>query len=449
MTQRIKSIGIAVITAITTVGLLGINSFVSATVPGTNQRVSLTSTGGQTNGDSLSSLISSNGEVVAFYSGATNILSSGGAGLFARNLKSGAVSRINASTAGTVANSSTNLLKISATGRYALFSSNFASNLIDGTTTPTTYPQMYLRDINGSTTTLVSQTPTGTLSNGSYIDALGVSSDGRFIAYTTNASNLHADSTDGTPHLYVLDRRDNTISIVDRKTDGTVGTTNSSWAPQGAMSCDGSFLAFTYPSNMIVGDTNSNHVDVYLLDRRGVTDRLTNLTKTANAAAMGASISCNGDYVGFKSLAQNIDSSITVNNVYNAYRPYIYDRVNGTYRFAAVTNSGTATDAAICGMTLANVPCIQISDTGLGVFSANDSTLTGNSGNQVYIRDIYAGTTELISKNSSGIASGSYSLSTNSITADGNVVSHSSDASNLVSGDTNGRWDVFTSLTGY
>lgn len=84
----------------------------------------------------------------------------------------------------------------------------------------------------------------------------------------------------------------------------------------------------------------------------------------------------------------------------------------------------------------------------MGVFSANDSTLTGASGDQIYMRDIYTGITELVSKNSSGVVAngGSYDPY---ISADGKIVAYPSGATNLISGDTNSSVDIFTSLTGY
>lgn len=447
MRKELRQIGYIIFAVAVSVSLVNLDDLVSATVPGSNQIVSLRSTGNLANNHSGQPLISADGKVAAYHTEAVNILPTNGKGIFARNLATGSIDRVSMSTAGVISDGNNQLRAISATGRYVLFSS-FSSNLIDGNTTPTTYPHLYLRDRTNATTVLVSKTPAGVLSDSGISSVLGVSSDGRFVAYTSNATNLHADSTDGNPHLYLLDRSANSLSIIDRKTDGTVGTTNSSWGPAGAMSCDGAMFAFTYPSNLIVGDTYSNHVDVYLLDRRGDTDRLTNLTKTANSAALGASISCNGDFVGFKSLGTNIDTSVAVNSVYQAYRPYIYDRVNETYHFAAMTASGLATDAAVCGTVLSNTTCIQISDTGLGTFHANDSTLTGDSGTQVYIRDIYAGTTELVSKNSTGVV-GNGSSEVPKISASGAMVIYTSGASNLIVGDGNGKNDVFTSLTGH
>jgi hypothetical protein len=450
MQKRVKIFSFVMAAMLIGVSVLNLTNSASATVPGTNQIVSRNTSGNQANNWSGSSFISANGNMVVFYSRATNIVSSGGSGVFVKNLTTGSVTRVNVSTAGVISDESSTPVytvpeAISATGRYILLNS-YAPNLIDGTTMSTSNPQLYLRDTVASTTTLVSQTAAGVVSNGSVIGSLGVSSDGRFVTFLSNASNLHPDSTNGKAHLYMVDRSNNSISILDRKTDGTLGSTVAS--PSGSMSCDGSFVTFQYGSNLIVGDTDSNHVDVYLLDLRSGGNKLTNLTKTANSAAFAPTISCNGDFVGFDSLATNIDPNLSVTSVVNAYRPYVYDRVNSNYYFAAVTSSNTSTNAAVCG-TSGSTKCIQVSDKGVGVFQANDSTLMGVSGSQIYMRDIYAGTTDLISKNSAGTSANAGVSPFPTISADGKIVSYWASASNLVSGDTNSQEDIFTSLTGY
>lgn len=440
-----KRIAIVVAAGAAVMGSLNLPGLVFATVPGNNQRVNMTSSGGQPNDGSSNGLVSADGRFVVFNSVARNILPTGGGGTFLRNLSSGSISRVNVSTSGAIDDSGGNNTiphKISATGRYVLFTS-YATNLIDNTVISASVPQLYLRDTSASTTSLISQSLNGAVSNGSLLTPLGVSSDGRFIAFSSNASNLHTESTDGKTHLYMLDRLDNSLTILDRKTDGTLVSQN--FGSSGSMSCDGSMITFEYGANLIAGDIDSGHVDVYLLDRRGSADKLTNLTKFANAAARGPSISCNGDYIGFSSRSNNIDTSRTIAAGY--IRPYVFDRVNGTYMLASVTASNTVTNTAICGTIDGPVQCIGLSDTGLGVFSMTDTSLTGATGTQVYLRDLYAGTTELVSRSSTGIAGNDKSQQP-TITASGKSVVYTSGATNLVSNDTNGWYDVFMSSTG-
>lgn len=457
--KYIKRSSIVIIAAVTTIGFLNLNNHVSAIVPGINQRISLRYTGEETTKTSSNPLVSANGQAVVYDSNDAYILSTGGQGIFKHNITTGATERVNISTAGTVSDTTswTSPESISASGRYILFRSA-ATNLIDGMTLPVTTSnvQLYLRDTVASTTELISQVPgsnAGTISNGNVpIRGEGVSSDGRFVLFVTNASNLHVDATDGKPHVYMLDRLDNTLSILDRKTDGSVQDYPSSHNAMSAdMSCDGSLVVLQSRVNLIVGDSPSSGIDIYLLDRRGDTSKLTNITRLANGPSYGPTISCNGDFIGFKSKASNLDPTISVTANATITRPYIFDRVNESYHLASVTTSGTEPTGGICGASgndyfAESVPCIWLSDTGLGVFKSNNSSLTGDSGRQVYIRDIYANTTELVSKNSSGVASNmSHGGDVKSISADGTITTYSSNATNLVPEGTNGHQNIFTS----
>ena len=445
MSSWIKSaISIALATLIT-VGVVNINGIAAAIVPGVNERISLRPNGLLPSGSSSWNYIAPNGKMLVYTSSAINILPSGGRGVFIYNFTTGTTNRVNVSTAGVVDNggSTTYSEGISATGRYVIVNSQ-ASNFIDGTTIPTTHRQLYLRDTVTSTTTLITQSSDGAISNGSSSEGMGVSSDGRFVLFGSNATTLHPDSTDGKKRLYMLDRTDNSLTLIDRRTDGTVAT-NNYWGVDASMSCDGSIIAFSNEDNLIVGDTPTGRVDLYLLDRRGATDKLTNLTRNANYFAASASVSCNGDYVGFESKATNLDQTVSVPVVNN--RPYVYDRVNNSYHFVAMTSSNAVMTQAVCGTTNGS-PCVRISDTGVATFVANTTLLTGHSGSQVYIRDIHSGTTELVSKNSSGVESDGSGMYDPTITADSAKITYSSNATNLLPGS-NGHSHVFTSLTGY
>ena len=91
---------------------------------------------------------------------------------------------------------------------------------------------------------------------------------------------------------------------------------------------------------------------------------------------------------------------------------------------------------------------MALSDNGQVIFNTNDSSLTGVSGNHGYIRDISTGVTELVTKNSSGVAANA-NAGVGSITADGSSLLIVSSSSNLVTGDTNNKSDIFLAPTGY
>src|SRR6478735_5004109 len=93
---------VLVITGLALLGVAILIPLASATVPGTNQIVSMnySGTGPANNHSSWAALISANGKYVFFNSSATNIVSSGGSGSFLRNLANNATVRTNISTSG-------------------------------------------------------------------------------------------------------------------------------------------------------------------------------------------------------------------------------------------------------------------------------------------------------------------------------------------------------------
>lgn len=442
-----------IIIAVVVFGLVYASTKASAIVPGDNQRVSLMYNGQQTpsNYGSPESFLSADGKKVVFRSQSPNIIQGGGPGIFERDLATGSVIKINVSTSGVQQTGDLYIPKaVSSNGRFVLFIAE-APNLIDGQTTDTAHWQLYLRDTLLSVTTLVTKSMAGATSNGSgFPTTLGVSSDGRFVVFTSNATNLDSDATDGFGHLYRLDRLDSQLSLIDRKTDGSLGSTSSSWSPEGGMSCDGSLIAFQYPSSLIVGET-STHIDIYLLDLRSGT-HLTNITKGAQWSSEWPTISCNGDYIGFMSPSSNLDAAHTTGYQGNQL-PYVYDRMSDRFHLAAVTPTGDVpTSGLVCSgqLSYAGSGCkMGLSDTGLAAFASNNSSLAGSSFTQIYLTNIYSGTTEVLSKSSSGSPGNNESSIYPTLSRDGTLAGYSSLSSNLVPNDTNSQVDAFVSQTGY
>lgn len=417
----------------------------SATVPGTNTLISTNSSGTSTtpNGSS-EAVVSANGKFAAFDSNSNYIVSSDTnytSDVYVRDLSANTVSRVSVTSAGGQATGPSLTPVISETGRYVVFKS-MAPDLISGVTVPTTYYQLYLHDTQANTTTLLTQDSTGNAANASSIPK-GVSSDGRFVLFTSGATNLTAAATNAGQNIYMLDRATNTFTILNYKYDGTlpnnIGTNTSA-----RMSCDGSLVAFSTTNDL--GPIPSTHYDIYLLDRRAG-NRLTNLTGAANGAAAIPSISCNGDYIGFTSYATNLDPASGSSPAYT--HAYVYNRINQTFTIADRSTSGALGTTNVCGITA--LDCVQISDNGVAVFAApyTANLVTGATGTQLYIHDLNSGSTELLSQNSSGTP-GNHDSAHPTISMDGSIVGYSSYATNLVSAtDTNSAQDAFTSLTGH
>src|SRR4029453_10228645 len=157
--------------------------------PGSTTRVSTSTGGGQGNGRSFVPAISADGWYVAFYSDASNLVSgdtNGTRDVFVRDLQRGETTRVSVSTSGTEANGDSFAPGISSDGRYVAFASA-ATNLVDGDTNDAN--DIFVRDRQTNTTTRVSVGYDGSQANGGS-DPPSLSGDGRLVAFTSAAPNL-------------------------------------------------------------------------------------------------------------------------------------------------------------------------------------------------------------------------------------------------------------------
>jgi Tol biopolymer transport system component len=104
---------------------------------GTTTRVSVDTSGGDANASSSSPSISADGHLVAFVSGATDLVVGDGSGginqndVFVRNLLTGVTTRVSVDMAGGDADATSDEISISANGRFVAFSSD-AADLVPG-----------------------------------------------------------------------------------------------------------------------------------------------------------------------------------------------------------------------------------------------------------------------------------------------------------------------------
>ncbi len=155
---------------------------------------------------------------------------------------------------------------MSADGRYVTFAAQIF---------PTPVTRGLLRDRLLGTTTVLNSSTSGLSTHQK------ISPDGRFILFSSNASNLVSGDTNGVDDLFVLDRQ---LGMTERVTVGTDGTQGDQFTTLGQISPDGRFVAFQTLSTTLLGsggDTNAIN-DIY------VRDRLLNVTKRVSVAYDGA-----------------------------------------------------------------------------------------------------------------------------------------------------------------
>ena len=144
---------------------------------------------------------------------------------------------------GAKADGESNSPVISADGRYVAFVSS-ARNLV---AEPTTGTQVYVRDLVAATTTLVSRADGqgGAVANGDSGPPFGprISADGRYVAFTSVATNLDPDDTDATQAVYVRDIVQGETTLVSRA-NGPSGVKPNSFSQLPAIAGDGQSVAF-------------------------------------------------------------------------------------------------------------------------------------------------------------------------------------------------------------
>ena len=112
---------------------------------------------------------------------------------------------------------------------------------------------VFVRDRQTGATRRVSVGPGGVQGDSSSFTP-SISADGRFVAFSSSASNLVPDDINGIPDVFVRDRQTGTTRRVSVGPGGVQGN-SSSFDP--AISADGRFVAFiSAASNLVPGDTN-------------------------------------------------------------------------------------------------------------------------------------------------------------------------------------------------
>ena len=314
---------------------------------------------------------------------------------------------------------------VSADGRYVVFTTA-APNLVPDDTNNTW--DVLVRDRRTGTTSRISASSAGSPGdNSSYGQAM--SPDGRYVSFTSDATNLVPGDTNGVYDGFVHDRRAGTTSRVTL-TDGGAQADARSYAP--VISADARFVAFVSDAtDLVAGDTNGV-ADIFLRDRRAGTTVLVSGAH-ADAPSDAPVISADGRYVAFTSEAALVPGD--TNGVADVFRR---DLRTGTIRRVNVSATGAQADALTVSPTMS-------ADGRYVAFTSEAALVPGDNNGvaDVFLRDLRAGTTVRVSLTADGGQAVGGSSYAPTISADGRHVVFGSDATNLVPGDTNGVADVF------
>ncbi|QQR76161.1 MAG: PD40 domain-containing protein [Holophagales bacterium] len=406
----------------------------TAAVAGEITRVSVDSAGVEANLGSLGRpSISSDGRFVAFASDASNLVeadTNGTTDVFVRDRETGTTSRVSVSSNGVEGNALSYSPSVSVDGRFVAFSSD-ASNLVGSDTNGSR--DVFVHDRQAGTTTRASLAGNGAQANGVSLGSV-ISGDGRFVAFFSVATNLVANDTNGTFDVFVHDLLTGATTRVSVSSAGGQASAGS-FSP--SISGDGRFVAFdSLASNLVSGDTNASW-DCFVHDRQtGTTSRVSvdNSGAQGNGTSNETSISADGRYVAFISGASNLVAA-DANGVADVF---VHDRQTGMTTRVSVVESGAEANGASGGPS--------ISDDGRFIAFASDASnlvpADWNGVTDVFRRDLPLGTVVLVSA-AFPEAQANGQSSYLSISGDGHSVAFDSTASNLVPDDTNGVDDIF------
>jgi hypothetical protein len=148
------------------------------------------------------------------------------------------VTRVSVSSAGDQSNDNNDNARISADGRYVVFNS-YATNLIPDDTL-TNNIEVFVRDLQTSTTSRVSVSNSGAQENGSSGYA-SISDNGRYVAFLSQSTNLVSGDNNSQTDIFVRDRQTNQTYVISRATNGVFGNGQSDRL---MISHDGNYIAF-------------------------------------------------------------------------------------------------------------------------------------------------------------------------------------------------------------
>jgi Tol biopolymer transport system component len=396
------------------------------------------------NGQSYNPAISAAGRYVAFASTGSNLVpmdDNGAFDVFVFDRSAGDVTRVSVSGGEREANGPSREVAISADGRFVGFRTE-ATNLVR--TETGAQPVIVVRDRSLGTTTLVSRALAGA-PDGPSVHPM-MANDGR-IAYTSDASNLVRRDTNRQPDIFVQDPGTTPTLAGTAVAAGTVRVSVSSRERQAnhaskQPATNGRYVVFASDaSNLVPGDTNG-HTDVFRRDlRTGTTRRLSvgPQGRQANDNSTQPVISRDGSVVLFVSKATNLVRGDTNG------KTDVFAWENGRARRISVTESGGQ----------ANGDNLQPAISADGRFAAFESSasnlLPGDTNRRmdIYRRSIDGGATTLVrisvgqdEQQGQGASFGPV------LNATGGIVAFMSAAPNLVPGDTNGVRDVFVRTPG-
>jgi Tol biopolymer transport system component len=353
------------------------------------------------------------------------------------------VSRDNGA-AGTVGSNDSTQAAVSADGQFVAFASE-ATNLaggIDGDFST----DVFRRDLVNNVTVLVSRATgvSGAAGTGNS-SRPAISADGRYVAFYSEADNLSTEDDDERIDVFVRDLVDGTTELVSRATGPTgAGGDGDSFDP--SISADGLLVAFSSEASNL-SDDDAFGSDVFVRDLTA--DTTTFVSRETGPTGAGGddtsaspSISADGSLVAFSSYAENLSDEDVDELGNDDLDVFVRDLTAHTTEIVSRATGG----AGAVGDGNSHSPAISAdgSRVAFASIAENLSAVDATAVQDVFVRDLDADTTTFVSRATGPAGKGGKDISAApSISGDGRFVAFQSEADNLSSADDNARLNVF------
>jgi Tol biopolymer transport system component len=418
-------------------------------------------------GNSTGQALSADGRWIAFQSDALNLVPGqvdGNAFLdvFLADRLTGALTLVShaagkPTVAGHVAGTYFSLdTSISADGCYVAFTS-LGTDLVPGVADTNQKSDLFLYDRVTGATTLVSHAggDPNTPANGLSTEAR-ISADGNWIVFASDAGNLVAGQVPSaaTPppfNLFLYHRPSGALTLLSHRS-GAPATAGNGASLDPGISADGGFVVFTSTAtDLVAGVTDAGAArDVFLYQRATGTVTLIShaagapLT-AANALSSNPSLSADGRWVTFGSLAKNLIAGQTTAPGSQLNDLFLYDRISGSLRL--LSHSTVSPQMGVGG----GVAALSADGRYVAFDSPAPDLVPGQvnlgTGSNVFVYDRVTGKTSLVSHNRDSATTSPASPDSRQayLSADGRYIAFASRSVDLVRGqiDTPNTLDVF------
>jgi Tol biopolymer transport system component len=422
--------------------------------------------------------LSSNGQVVAFETIASNLTAgdtNGLADIFVRDLAAGATALVSVNADGNgPGNGRSYNPQISADGRYVVFES-LASNLVTNDFNGTN--DVFVRDLAAGTTTLISLNSDGTASGDGPSHSPSISANGLVVAYVSSATNIVTGVTNRAGEIYVRDMTaGGTKWAMASHVSGTYDPLTRFYSAfQPTMSADGRFVVFkTQRGSLVRFDTSrsTNRIVLAFPGAPMITDsnffvfqdnpRLVGPITTPGPGGTtsggfgdGALVfNTDGRYAAFTTgtNAPGLQQSVLRADFEEFTTNSLLFCCDGTSTFFYITSQVPVLTVVSTNFGIPHfVPPLSLapamSDDARRILflsdGANASGMSSGTVFRVYLRDMDTNVLYLVSTNRSGAAGSVVSDTLPALSADGTLMAWESADPNLVLDDLNGAFDIF------